>query len=142
MIGLNQSRYLTFWAFLSLVIPCVVTAAEPAAPLAARETGVPLFALQDDQTDPIGRLEKGETLFPIAEAVGQEIWYLVRTKAGITGWMRASDLIVSNQTKDSFKEKDTTASSWAAVNSDGRTFNGTWSRATPSAARSTVGRCE
>ena len=136
---LKLSHYL-FWAFLAMVTPHIATAAESGAPLAARETGVPVFARQDDQTDRIGSLEKGEALFPLAQAVGQEIWYMVRTKAGMTGWVRASDVVVSSQTKDSFKEKDTTASSWAAINSDGRAFNGNWSVAAPSAARSANGR--
>ena len=127
MMWLNPSRCLTFWAFLGLVFPYIATADEPAAPLAARATGVPIFAQQDDRTDRIGTLEKGEALFPIAEAVGQELWYMVRTRTGMIGWVRGLDVVISNQTKDSFKEKDTTNSSWAAINSDGRAFNGNWS---------------
>lgn len=139
-MGLKQSRCVTFWLFFSLVTPAIVSAGEPSAALAARETGVPLFAQQDDRADRLGTLVKGESLFPLAEVVGQEIWYLVRTKAGMTGWVRAADVVVSNRTKDSFKEKDISTASWTAINSDGRAFNGNGALVATPTARSAKGR--
>jgi hypothetical protein len=139
---LNARRFLIFWLSLGVIAINLVTAAERQPPLAARESGVPVFAQQDDLSDRIGTLEKGEALAPLAEAVGQQTWYMIRTKTGLTGWVRASDVAASNQIKDSFKEKDTdTASStWAAVNSDGRTFDGTWSLSATPSTRSASGR--
>jgi hypothetical protein len=121
---------------LSILTPSPETNGADLAPaLTARESGVALYAQQDEETDRIGTLEKDEVLFPIAESVGRGIWYMVRTKQGVIGWVRGSDVIVSNQTKEAFKEKEPGSSTWAARNGDGRTFNGTWSVA-PSSSNS------
>jgi hypothetical protein len=110
-------------------------AAEPSTALSVRESGVRLYAQQDAETAPIGKLEKGESLFPLVEAVGPEIWYMVRTKAGQVGWVRGADVVISNETKDAFKEKESGSSTWSARTADGRIFSGTWSIA-PSSTKS------
>jgi hypothetical protein len=110
---------------LLTALPAHLAAAQPSS-LAAREAGVPLYARQDFESEPISRLEKGELLSPLAESVGQEVWYMVRTKQGQVGWVRAIDVEVSTQVKDTFKEKESTSSSWAARTEDGRTFIGTF----------------
>ena len=117
----------------------LTNAADSAGALSARESGVPLYARQDLESEPIGRLEKNEILFPMAESVGQEIWYMVRTKQGLIGWVRATDVVVSSQVKDTFKEKETSSSSWAARAEDGRTFVGTWIVAPNATARAARG---
>jgi hypothetical protein len=101
-------------------------AAESPAALTVRDSGTPLYAQQDPETEPIMRLQKGETLTPMAESVGQEIWYMVRTKQGQIGWVRAADLTVSSQVKESFKEKEPASSSWGAVTEDGKAFGGSY----------------
>ena len=101
-------------------------AAESPAALTARESGTPLYAQQDLETEPILRLQKGEGLTPMAESVGQEIWYMVRTKQGQIGWVRALDVVVSSQVKDSFKEKESASSNWGAVTEDGKAFGGSY----------------
>ena len=62
----------------------------------------------------------------MAESVGQEIWYMVRTKQGQIGWVRALDVMVSSQVKDSFKEKESASSNWGAVTEDGKAFGGSY----------------
>lgn len=113
--------------------------ADPAPALTARETGVALYARQDPETDRIATLEKGEPLVPIVEAIGAETWYMVRTKLGLVGWVRASDVVSTSETRDAFKEQESRTSSWVARSSDGRTFNGTWSVAPDSTQRSAAG---
>jgi hypothetical protein len=110
-------------------------AAESSTALTVRESGVGLYAQQDAQTAPIGKLAKGEELFPMVEAVGPEIWYMVRTKGGQIGWVRGADVAISNQTKDAFKEKESGSSTWTARTANGRIFSGTWSIA-PSSTNS------
>ena len=100
--------------------------AESPAALTARESGTPLYAQQDLETEPIMRLQKGEALTPMAESVGQEIWYMVRTKQGQIGWVRAVDVMVSSRVKDSFKETEAASSSWGAVSEDGKVFGGSY----------------
>ena len=112
-------------------------AAAPA--LTAREPGTPLYARQDRESEPIIRLPKGEALTPLAESVGQEIWYMVRTKQGQTGWVRAADVGASEQDKETFVEKEPESSNWSAVTNDGRTFNGSYSVDTKSTDRSAHG---
>lgn len=107
--------------------------------LTARETGVALYAQQDAETERIATLEKGEMLVPLVEAVGTEIWYMVRTKQGLTGWVRAVDVIADSQTKEVFRERESSSSTWSARSADGRTFNGTWNVAPNSNPRSASG---
>ena len=109
---------------LLLTSPNNLPGAESPAALTARESGTPLYAQQDLETEPILRLQKGEALTPMAESVGQEIWYMVRTKQGQIGWVRALDVMVSSQVKDSFKEKESASSNWGAVTEDGKAFGG------------------
>jgi hypothetical protein len=106
--------------------------------LTARATGVALYSRQDAETERIATLEEGESLFPMVEAIGQEVWYMVRTKRGLIGWVRARDVVASVETREAFKEKEDT-STWSARSADGRTFNGTWSVAPSSDQRSASG---
>ena len=131
-------RWLVFALILCLLTPLAGRAAEPSS-LTPRESGVPLYARQDLESEPLGRLEKGEMLFPLAESIAQETWYMVRTKQGQIGWVRAIDVEVSSQVKDTFKEKETSSSSWAARTEDGRTFVGTFSVAPNPTARAARG---
>jgi hypothetical protein len=101
-------------------------AADSPASLTVRDAGTPLYAQQDLESEPIIRLPKGETLTPMAESVGQEIWYMVRTKQGQIGWVRAADLNVSSQVKEAFKEKEPASSNWGAVTEDGKAFGGSY----------------
>lgn len=131
------------WPFVALIL-CLLTpptahAADAAAALTARDSGVPLYARQDLESEPLGRLDKGEALFPMAESVAEEVWYMVRTKQGQVGWVRAVDIVVSRQVKDSFKEKETSSSNWAARTEDGRTFGGTYTVAPNATARAARG---
>jgi hypothetical protein len=126
-MDVNRLWLCVLLSILSILLPSrEINGADSPAVLTARETGVALYARQDEETDRIATLEKGETLFPIAESVGRGIWYMVRTKQGIVGWVRESDVVVGNQTKEAFKEKESGSSTWAARTGDGKTFNGTW----------------
>jgi hypothetical protein len=130
----------------SALLCCVLVLADStslraaAAPaLTAREPGTPLYARQDRESNPIIRLPKGEVLTPIAESVGQEIWYMVRTMQGQIGWVRAADVGASEQVKEISIEKEPESSNWAVVTNDGRTFNGSYSVDANSTDRSVHG---
>ena len=136
--------------FIHLVMISILILLQPTLPadgagappaLTARETGVALYGRQDAETERIATLEKGETLVPLVEAVGIETWYMVRTKRGLTGWVRAADVIADSQAKEAFKEKESGSSTWSARSADGRTFNGTWNVAPNSSSRSASGGC-
>jgi len=101
-------------------------AADSPAALTVRDSGTPLYAQQDRETEPIMRLEKGESLTPMAESVGQEMWYMVRTKQGQVGWVRGADITVTTQVKEAFKEKEPASSNWGAVTEDGKAFGGSY----------------
>ena len=122
-----------------LLLASAAHAANAASALTARESGVPLYARQDLESEPLSRLQKGEALFPLVESVAEEVWYMVRTKQGQVGWVRAVDVVVSSQVKDSFKEKETSSSTWAARAEDGRTFSGTYTVAPNATARAARG---
>ena len=94
--------------------------------LTVREAGVALYPRQDEYSDRIATLQKGEALTPLAEAVGKETWYLIQTKQGLSGWVRAADVAVSERVKETFKEQNVSGSTWSAIDSKGRTLEGTW----------------
>jgi len=99
--------------------PSRVFTADSAPAMTARESGAGLYSRQDVESDRIATLEKGEALTPIAESVGSEIWYMVRRQQGSVGWVRAADVVLSNQAKDAFKEKQPSSSTWSARTSGG-----------------------
>ena len=127
---MNVNSYHLTWALLLILSLLAyspeIDAADSPRELTARDSGVALYAQQDEETQPIATLEKGEALFPIAESLGRGTWYLVRTKQGVIGWVRGADVLVSSQAKDAFKERQSGSSTWAARTGDGRTLNGTW----------------
>lgn len=137
--GSNSFRWFLLGLFLLGVAPAHTLAAESGSVLTPRESGAPFYSRQDLESELISRLEKGDELYPLAESVAQEVWYMVRNKQGQIGWVRAVDVVVSGQVKDTFKEKDISSSSWAARTEDGRMFVGTWSVAPNATARAARG---
>ena len=125
-VHLASLRFALLGLILFLAASTNLPAAESPAALTARESDTPLYAQQDLETEPIMRLQKGEALTPMAESVGQEIWYMVRTKQGQIGWVRAVDVTVSSQVKESFKETEAASSNWGAVSEDGKAFGGSY----------------
>ena len=134
LLHVIQGVLFSIW-LLPTTPPPTVAASAPT--LTARATGVGLFARQDAETDRIATLEEGELLIPLAEAIGTQTWYMVRTQKGLVGWVRATDINTDHQGKDLFREKEGSSSTWSARTADGRAFNGTWNVApnsTPKAA--------
>ena len=62
---------------------------------------------------------------PLAEAVGQQTWYMVKTPHGLVGWVRAIDVSAGDQLKQAFKEQPK-LSTWSARTATGRIFEGGW----------------
>src|SRR5215831_6923982 len=84
---------------LVLSFPSFCNAGEATASLTVREAGGALYAQQDTQSDQIAILQKGQPLTPLAEAVGQQTWYMVKTSQGLVGWVRSTDVSASDQLK-------------------------------------------
>ena len=124
---------------LVCLLACAAHAAQGAPALTVRETGVYLYSRQDSESPRLATLQKGDVLTPIAEAVGAETWYMIRTQQGTVGWVRATDVIGSDSLRDAFKEQETSASTWTATDGAGRTFSGTWSAEMDSRASAASG---
>ena len=110
---------------LLLSLPSFCNAAEATRALTVREAGATLYAQQEAESDKIAVLQKGQLLTPLAEAVGQQTWYMVKTPHGLVGWVRAIDVSAGDQLKQAFKEQSQ-RSSWSARTTTGRTFEGNW----------------
>lgn len=70
---------------------------EPSAPLPktlrARSNGLLLHAQQDSQSEILGRLERSDDLAALGKVSGaSEYWYMVRTKNGVVGWVRETEV--------------------------------------------------
>ena len=134
--------YLRRWVLAFLSLGCVISlglAASPAPGLMARESGVILYSGQDTDSLQLTTLQKDEPLTLLAEAVGTETWYMVRTRQGLIGWLRASDAILSEAVKRSFSQELLSTSRWSAQASQGPTYGGTWSVEPQSSANAAAG---
>jgi hypothetical protein len=106
------------------------SAAETATSLRIREAGAALYSRQELDSDKIATLKKGDLLTPLAEAVGQQTWYMVKTADGMVGWVRAVDVSGGEELRQTFREhfKETPKrSTWNAQTTSGRSFKGSWS---------------
>ena len=123
-------RLICLWV---LSLPSFCDAAEATRALTVREAGATLYAQQEAESDKIATLQKGQLLTPLAEAVGQQTWYMVKTPHGLVGWVRAIDVSAGDQLKQAFKEQPK-LSTWSAQAASGRIFEGGWS-ADPASSR-------
>ena len=129
-MAMTQLQVLSRWSWrliclLVLSLPSFCNAAEATRALTVREAGAPLYAQQEAESDKIATLQKGQLLTPLAEAVGQQTWYMVKTSHGLVGWVRAVDVSAGDQLRQAFKEQSK-RSSWSARTTTGRTFEGSW----------------
>ena len=51
-----------------------------------------LYPRQDDESEKIDRLSRGDTLVPILQSNGGAEWYMVKTPAGKVGWIKSADV--------------------------------------------------
>jgi hypothetical protein len=124
---LALSRHISslIW-LLAVAIPSFCPAADTPPGLTVKESGTPLYSRQDVESDKFGKLQKGETLIPVGEAVGQETWYMVKTQGGLFGWVRAAEVSGAERLKESFKQEAPSTSTWSARSASGRALQGTW----------------
>jgi Bacterial SH3 domain len=122
--------YLRQWFLIFLSLGGAISiglAASPAPGLTVHESGVILYSGQDSDSLQLTTLQKDEPLTLLAEAVGNETWYMVRTRQGLIGWLRASDAILSEAVKRGYSQELVSTSTWSAQTSRGPTYGGTWS---------------
>ena len=134
--------YLRQWFLVFLALGCVISlglAASSAPGLTARESGVILYSGQDTDSLQLTTLQKAEPLTLLAQAVGSETWYMVRTRQGLIGWLRASDAILSDAVKRGFSQEILSTSTWSAQASQGTIYGGTWSMEPQSSAKTAAG---
>jgi hypothetical protein len=58
--------------------------------VAANEAG--LYPRQDDESEKMDRLSRGEILIPILQSNGGNEWFMVKTSGGKVGWVKATDV--------------------------------------------------
>lgn len=128
------------WLILSLLLiipPSFAFGADSRAAIIVRESGAYLYSRQYIESDRIATLQKGDTLIPLAEAVGTATWYMVRTQQGLFGWVRAADVDVSDQFKEAIRKEE--VSTWTARSGRGRMYEGTWTVGADATATSASG---
>jgi hypothetical protein len=109
---------------LAFALLAISPAAETAPGLTVRESAA-LYARQELDSDKITTLKKGEVLAPLAEAVGQQTWYMVKTQNGLVGWVRSVDVTGGDQLRQALKEQPQ-HSTWSAQTDTGRVLEGNW----------------
>jgi hypothetical protein len=129
-MAMTQLQGLLRWSrrlicLLVFSLPSFCNAGESTGTLTVREAGTILYAQQEAESDKIATLQKGQLLTPLAEAVGQQTWYMVKTPHGLVGWVRAIDVSAEDQLRQAFKEQSQ-RSTWSALTTTGRSFEGSW----------------
>jgi hypothetical protein len=89
---------------LILVVPLPSFAGDSAPTLTVTTLGAHLYPRQDNESKFIATLEKGEKLQPLAQGVGNELWYMVRTSKGMIGWIQAIDVSSGNRVDETFRD--------------------------------------
>jgi hypothetical protein len=117
--------FLSLVWLLAFALLSISPAAETPTGLTVRESGAALYARQELDSDTIATLQKGEMLAPLAEAVGQQTWYMVKTRNGLVGWVRSVDVSGGDQLRQSFKEQPK-LSTWSAQTDTGQVLEGNW----------------
>jgi thiol-disulfide isomerase/thioredoxin len=79
-------------------------ALEPKTPLpsslSAKAEGALVRGQQDAQSGVLAKLAPGEEIVPLGKVSGAgEFWYMVKTKGGVLGWVRGSELESPGETK-------------------------------------------
>jgi hypothetical protein len=125
-----QPLFAWLWLFslallLAFALPSSSPAAEIATAVTVRESGAPLYSRHELDSDKIAVLRKGEPLTVLAEVVGRQSWYMVKTQRGLVGWMRAIDVSGGEQIRQAFKEQPK-LSTWSVQTAAGHTFQGSW----------------
>jgi hypothetical protein len=88
---------------LILVVPLPSFAAESSA-LTVTTLDARLYPRQDKESKFIATLEKGEKLQPLAQGVGNEAWYMVKSSKGIIGWVQATDVSSGIRADETFRD--------------------------------------
>jgi Bacterial SH3 domain len=114
-------------------------AADPTPALTIRKSDVYLYSQQDSRSPSLATLQKDEPLTLVAEAVGPQTWYMVRTRQGLIGWVQASDVTLSETAKKVFTEENLSISTWSAQAGDGTPYQGTWSVQPQASSKATAG---
>jgi hypothetical protein len=134
--------YLRQWFLILLAFGGVISlglAASPIPALTVRESGVILYSGQATDSLQLTTLQKDEPLRLLAEAVGNEKWYMVRTGQGLIGWLRAADAILSETIKRDFSQELLSTATWSAQAGQGRPYDGTWAVERQSSANAVAG---
>ena len=58
--------------------------------VAADEAG--LYPRQDDESEKISRLSRGEVLIPVLQSNGGNEWFMVKAPSGKVGWVKAAEV--------------------------------------------------
>lgn len=93
MLRLCFLRLQTFLFLLILLAPVFCSAAEDSPTLIVTTMVAHLYAHQEKESEIITNLEKGEELLPVGQAIGNGLWYMVKTPKGAIGWVQSADLI-------------------------------------------------
>ena len=90
--------------FLILAVPLPSFAGDSSPTLTVTTLDARLYPRQDNESKFIATLEKGEKLQPLAQGVGNEAWYMVKTSKGMIGWVQAIDVSSGNRVDEVFRD--------------------------------------
>ncbi|HWP23632.1 MAG TPA: hypothetical protein VNM15_05545 [Candidatus Binatia bacterium] len=60
--------------------------------LVVGSNGAGLYQRQDEESQKLAQLARGEILTPMVQSAGANEWYMVKTESGMIGWVKSGDV--------------------------------------------------
>jgi len=92
--------------FLFILVAPLPTFAGESSALTVTTADARLYPRQDSESKFITTLDKGEQLQPLAQGVGNQDWYMVRTSRGMIGWVQGIDVSSDNRVAETFRDTE------------------------------------
>ncbi|MGH7827741.1 MAG: retroviral-like aspartic protease family protein [Candidatus Binatia bacterium] len=115
------SGQVSYWVVIAyLFLGATFSQAQPAPPASHSfsSSEIVLHAAPDESSAIVGLSKHGEAFSPIAESLSAEgaRWYLIKTNAGVVGWMKKTDRDESKELEKFFKSLPVEPASSEALN--------------------------
>jgi hypothetical protein len=100
-----QGQRLVLFLLILVVSPSGF-AADSSTVLTVTTLNARLYPHQDNESKFIATLENGEKLQPLAQGVGYQAWYMVKSSKGLIGWVQATDVSSGDRVAEAFRDTE------------------------------------
>ena len=101
----SPSSYVRILSLVLVMVFTIVTPRDGRAASAVASSEARLFSAADEHSEVVESIRDGGSLAPVAEMTGAggEKWFMVKSRAGNVGWIKASDNAAAKRIDDHFR---------------------------------------